>query len=256
MSSGFEGKVAIVTGATSGIGYEVALQLAGRRAKVVVAGRRIEKGEEAVAEIRRRGGEAVYVRTDVSDPVSVRELVERSVSHYGRLDLAFNNAGIPGTAMKRLAEQSDENWDEVIAVNLSGVWACMRHQIPQMLRNGGGAIVNNASYLGLAAAEYGVSPYVASKHGMIGLTRTAAVEYARQGIRVNAVCPGFTRTEMMGPALAAPDGAFAAFLDATVPMGRVAGPEEVAGAVLWLLGPEASYVTGHALVVDGGRLAK
>jgi NAD(P)-dependent dehydrogenase (short-subunit alcohol dehydrogenase family) len=221
-----------------------------------MADKRAGRGEQAVTEIRRCGGDAIFVGMDVTDAAAVQGLVERSVTHYGRLDLAFNNAGIPGEAMKPLAQQSEASWDEVIAVNLKGVWMCMRQQIPRMLQGGGGAIVNNASYLGLAGAEYGVSPYAASKHGVIGLTRTAAVEYARLGVRVNAVCPSFTRTEMMAPALAAPGGAFAAFVDAAVPMGRIAGPEEVAGAVLWLLGPEAGYVTGHALVVDGGRLAK
>jgi NAD(P)-dependent dehydrogenase (short-subunit alcohol dehydrogenase family) len=256
MNARFQGKVAIVTGATSGIGREVALRLAAEGAYVALAGRRRELGEDLVAQIRRSGGDAIYVHTDVSRSESIANLVTHLVKHYGGVDLAFNNAGIPGPPLTLTADHTEQVWDTVIATNLKSVWVCMKHEIPQMLKRGGGAIVNNASFLGLTGADFGASAYAASKHGIIGLTKSAAVEYARQCIRVNAVCPGMTRTEMMEPALSVPNSGLNAWVESAVPVGRVASVEEIASAVLWLLSAEASYVTGHALAVDGGILAR
>ncbi len=252
----FQGKVALVTGATSGIGRAAAVKLAARGAKVVVAGRRAQRGEDVVSEIRARGGEAIFVKADVTVRESVENLVAQAERHFGRLDLAFNNAGIPGDAFKLTADQSEESLDAVLETNLKGLWRCMKYEIPAMLKNGGGAIVNNSSDAGLCGSDLGISPYVASKHGVVGLTRAAAIEYARQGVRVNAVCPAVTRTEMLEPALRGPPEPLQAYIDAHIPLGRIAEADEVARAVLWLLSDEASFVTGQAVAVDGGALAK
>jgi A-factor type gamma-butyrolactone 1'-reductase (1S-forming) len=250
----FADKVAVVTGASSGIGKAAALEFAAAGAAVVVAARRSTLGEDVVAQIRSRGGEAWYVHTDVTRPESVEQLVRSALARYGRLDFAFNNAGIPGQILKPAAEHTEESWHDVIATNLTGVWLCMKHEIPAMLRGGGGVIVNNASDVGLTASDLGIAPYVASKHGVIGLTRSAAIDYARQGVRVNAVCPGMTYSEMLEPALRDP-GALDEWVNARVPMARIAEAVEIARAVLWLCSPASSFVTGHALAVDGGGLA-
>jgi A-factor type gamma-butyrolactone 1'-reductase (1S-forming) len=256
MNKRFSGKVALVTGATSGIGRETALQFAREGARVVLSGRREPKGRAVVSEIETAGGEALFVQTDVTDADSVRRLVDATVARFGRLDCAFNNAGIGGDTMRPTADHSQENWDNVIATNLTGVWLSMKAEISAMLRCGGGSIVNNSSGYGLVGSGIGHAPYAAAKHGVIGLTKSAAIEYATQGIRVNAVCPGWTHSEMVDPALVAMPEAFTAILKNEVPMQRIAAAVEIARAVLWLCSDEASYVTGHPLVVDGGAVAR
>jgi NAD(P)-dependent dehydrogenase (short-subunit alcohol dehydrogenase family) len=256
MDKRFSGKVALVTGATSGIGRETALQFARAGARVVVCGRREPQGRIVVSEIEASGGEALFVPTDVTDAKSVGRMVEATLARFGRLDCAFNNAGISGDSMKPTAEHSQENWDRVITTNLTGVWLSMKFEIAAMLQGGGGAIVNNSSGYGLVGSGIGHAPYSAAKHGVIGLTKSAAIDYATQGIRVNAVCPGWTHSEMVDPALAAMPDVFAALLKNDVPMQRIAAAAEIARAVLWLCSDEASYVTGHPLVVDGGVVAR
>jgi A-factor type gamma-butyrolactone 1'-reductase (1S-forming) len=252
----FKGKTVIVTGASSGIGRKTALAFAAEGANVALAARREAEGERVAEEIKAAGGNALFIKTDVSQSASVQALVDRTVATFGRLDCAFNNAGIGGDAMLPTADHSEANWDQVIAVNLTGTWLCMKHQIPAMLKSGGGAIVNNSSAYGLTASTVGHVPYAASKHGVIGLTKTAAVEYARNGLRVNAVCPGWTHSELVDPALEAFPEQLNTLIDQDVPMGRVADPMEIARAVLWLCSDEASFVTGHALSADGGWLAR
>lgn len=245
-------KVVLVTGGTSGIGRAAAKAFAMQGAIVVIAARREQQGASLVDELRSAGAEATFIPTDVADPVAIAGLFSKIADLHGRLDCAFNNAGIPGEALKHTADQSLETWNTVMDTNLRGVWLCMKYQIPLMQRAGGGAIVNNASYLGLVGGGYGVGPYVAAKHGVVGLTRAAALEYARQGIRVNAICPGYTRTEMMEPALKANAEGFMAYVDQKVPLGRVAQPEEIASLVVWLCSGASSYVTGQAIAADGG----
>lgn len=252
----FANKVVLVTGATSGIGRETALQFAREGAQVVLAGRREKEGQAVVQSIRADGGIATFVKTDVSQSADIAQLVARALDTYGRLDCAFNNAGIGGDAMKPTHEHAEENWDAVLNINLKSVWLCMKHEITAMLKTGGGAIVNNSSAYGLTASTVGHAPYCAAKHGVIGLTRTAAVEYAKLNLRVNAVCPGWTHSELVDPALEAFPDALGGLIANDVPMARVAHASEVARAVLWLCAAESSFVTGQALAVDGGWTAR
>jgi NAD(P)-dependent dehydrogenase (short-subunit alcohol dehydrogenase family) len=211
-----------------------------------------EGGQQTVHMITEQGGEAIFVRTDVSQAVEVQALISKAVETYGRLDCAHNNAGILG-GRALTAEYAEERWQQVIAVNLTGVWLCMKYEIVQMLPQGGGTIVNTASAAGLVGFP-STSAYVASKHGVVGLTKTAALEYAQQGIRVNCVCPGYIQTPMTAPGMEDPERM--ARIIAREPIGRVGAPEEVAEAVVWLCSDAASFVTGHTMTVDGGYVAQ
>ena len=253
MPGRLEGKVALVTGASSGIGRAAALAFSREGAKVVTADVDVEGGMETVRTIQDAGGEAVFVRSDVSKAAEVEALISKSVETYGRLDCAYNNAGIEGT-MGPTADCTEENWDRVIGTNLKGMWLCMKYEIPEMLTRGSGAIVNVSSIAGLVGIQ-GRPAYAASKHGVAGLTKAAALEYAQAGIRINAVCPGIIRTPMLERPLAQrPE--LEATLIAQVPVGRIGTPEEIAEAVVWLCSDAASFVTGHTMMVDGGYVAQ
>jgi NAD(P)-dependent dehydrogenase (short-subunit alcohol dehydrogenase family) len=254
MTGQCEGKVALVTGGASGIGRATALVFAKQGAKVVVADVSTQGGEETVRMIEDAGGEALFVKTDVSRTHDVEAMVSKTVETYGRLDHAFNNAGIEG-AQAPTAEYPKEAWDRVISINLTGVWLCMKYEIQQMLKQEGGTIVNMSSILGKVG--FANSPaYEASKHGVIGLTKAAALEYATAGIRVNAVCPGFIETPMLERAGILADPELREQIVNLHPVKRLGTPEEVAKAVLWLCSDAASFVTGHALLVDGGYVAQ
>ena len=253
MAKQFDGKVALVTGGASGIGRASALAFARAGAKVVVADVMVEGGRETVQQIEAADGAAIFVKTDVSQAAEVQALVDKTIEAYRRLDFALNNAGIEG-AMAPTADCTEENWDRTISINLKGIWLSMKYEIPQMLKQGGGAIVNMASVAGIVGFQ-GSPAYCASKGGVIQLTRTAALEYARAGIRVNAVCPGIIRTPMIERVVASQPEMEQA-LTAMEPVGRIAEPEEIAGAVVWLCSEAASFVTGHPLVVDGGLVAQ
>jgi len=253
MSKQFEGKVALVTGAASGIGRASALAFARAGAKTVVADVVVEGGEETVRMIKAAGGDALFVRTDVSKAAEVETLIQQVVETYGRLDYAHNNAGIEGEGAPT-ADCTEENWDRIININLKGVWLCMKYAIPQMLKHGGGAIVNTASVAGLVGVPGG-SAYSAAKGGVVQLTRTVALEYATAGIRVNAVCPGAIRTPMV-ERIVANRPEVEAVIIALEPIGRLGKPEEIAEAVVWLCSDAASFVTGVPLPVDGGWVAQ
>ena len=244
-----ENKVALVTGATSGIGKAAALALGIAGAKVVFSGRRDQEGEATAALIRDAGAECLFVRSDVSSEEDVKALIQKTIEAYGRLDCAFNNAGIDPPS-KPLHEQSIEDFDKLMAINVRGLFLCMKYEIQQMLSQGSGVIVNNSSIGGLIGFP-GVSPYIASKHAVIGLTRSAALDYAKQGIRINAVNPGFIATEMIDR-LVDQIGGTANDLASTVPMGRMGQAEEIAQAIVFLCSDAASYITGQPLIVDGG----
>ena len=249
MAGEFEGKVALVTGGSYGIGRAAAIAFARRGAKVVIADIDVKNGEETIRRIKEEGGEAIFVKTDVSQAKEVEALIKKTVETYGRLDCAFNNAGIHGEFISTV-DFSEEDWNQIIDVNLKSVWLCMKYEIPQMLTQGGGAIVNTSSAAGLVGAPSNPA-YPASKHGVVGMTKSTALEYARAGIRVNCVCPGPIRTGMHESLVAtSPDIVEA--MGNKVPMGRIGEPEEVVGAVMWLCSEAASFVTGHALPVDGG----
>ena len=248
-----KGKVAIVTGASAGIGRAAAFAMAREGANVVIADVDVARGEQVASDINNEGGTAVFVRTDVADDASVAALVAKTVERFGGLDLAFNNAGIEGTPAPT-AECTPENWQRTLAVNLTGVWSCMRHEIPRMLERGGGSIVNMSSVAGLVGFAT-IPAYTASKHGVAGLTKTAALEYAERGIRVNAVCPGVINTEMVERFTGGQPAAEAAMI-ATEPIGRLGLPEEIADAVVWLCSDRSSFVTGQAIAIDGGFVAR
>jgi len=253
MTRRFEGKSVLVTGAASGIGRETAIAFAREGARVVVSDTDPVAGESLVPVLREAGGEGLFVAADVSNERDVQRLVDAAVSAYGELDVAFNNAGIGGT-LGPIASMSVDEFDRVIAVNLRGVFLCMRAELGAMQRRGG-SIVNNASILGTVGFA-GAGAYVASKHGVVGLTRVAAIEYAALGIRVNCVCPGFIETPMLGRAGLLSDSAARAGIEAMHPLNRLGRSEEVASAVLFLASRESSFVTGHPLLVDGGYVAR
>ena len=248
----FKGKVAVITGGTSGIGRDAAILFAKQGAKVVVAGRREAEGKETLDLVRAAGGEGLFVKTDVSQTADVRGLVQKTVEKFGRVDVAFNNAGIEGK-WTSIVEQSEEDWDATIDINLKGVWLCLKYEIQQMLKQGGGgAIVNMASIAGLMGSA-GAATYCASKHGVIGLTKSAALETARNGIRVNVVCPAVIETPMGERVFGEP--AARKYALSLHPLGRFGTPMEIADAVVWMCSDHASFMTGQSLVLDGGFLA-
>jgi NAD(P)-dependent dehydrogenase (short-subunit alcohol dehydrogenase family) len=258
MAGQLAGKVMLVTGGASGIGRATALAGAREGAKLIVADMQEEGGHHTVHLITEKGGEAIFVQTDVTQATEVEALISKAVERYGRLDCAHNNAGISGLGIAGdhralTAEYPNERWHQVIAINLTGVWLCMKYELQQMLTQGGGVIVNTASVAGLVGLV-GNAAYVASKHGVVGLTRTAALEYAKQGIRVNCVCPGYIQTPMTAPRVQDPDRK--ALMIASEPVGRIGNPEEVAEAVVWLCSDAASFVTGHTMAIDGGYVAQ
>jgi NAD(P)-dependent dehydrogenase (short-subunit alcohol dehydrogenase family) len=251
MAKLFEGKVALVTGGASGIGRATALAFAREGAKVVVADMNAEGGEETVRLVQESGGEALCVRCDVSQASDVEGMVNKAVEVYGRLDCAFNNAGVG--VFKSVVECTEEDWDQTMSVNLKGVWLCMKYELLHMFKQGSGAIVNTASAAGLMATQ-GHAPYTASKHGVVGITKVAALDGAASGIRVNAVCPGGVLTPMLEPLLEA-EPQMKEFMKLMHPLRRIGNPEEIAAAVLWLCSDAASFVTGVAFPVDGGVVA-
>jgi len=248
----FQGKVAVVTGASSGIGKSVSELYAREGAAVILADINQELGEKTSEAIRRAGGKATFVRADVSNPADCENTVKRALDRYGRLDFACNNAGIGGE-QNPSADYSIEGWQKAIAVNLSGVFYCMKYEIPAMLNSGGGSIVNMASILGRVGFA-GAVGYVAAKHGVLGLTKTAAMEYAPQGIRVNVVGPGFISTPLIRELEDDPE--LKNMLISLHPIGRLGRPEEVAELVVWLSSDKASFITGAYLPVDGGYLTR
>ncbi|RCJ18579.1 short-chain dehydrogenase [Nostoc minutum NIES-26] len=254
----FTDKVILITGGNSGIGKATALAFAEEGAKVAIAGRRIKEGEETVNLIEKAGSSSIFIPTDITQETEVKNLINQTVKTFGRLDYAFNNAGTPGI-LKVNIDESEENWNQIINTNLKGVWLCMKYQIPEMCKNGGGAIVNNASIRGLIAAnstnyqenkpQHNIHFYCTSKHAVLGLTKSLAVQYAKDGIRINAVCPGTIITPMVMSALS----------EETInnygnqyPIKRLGTPEEIAQAVLWLCSDSSNFVIGHSLVLDGG----
>jgi NAD(P)-dependent dehydrogenase (short-subunit alcohol dehydrogenase family) len=250
----FEGKVALITGGGLGIGRATALAFARSGAKVAIGNRNVENGEETVALIEKAGGTALFQRTDVTAAKDVEALVARAVREYGALDCAFNNAGVL-SHLKTIPEESEDDFDRTLAVNVKGIWLALKYELTEMQKRGRGAIVNNASAVGVVGSGRGLASYVASKHAVVGLTKAAALENARLGIRVNVVAPGVIDTDM--------GAGFASDLKISMqefgrvhPVGRVGTPDEVANAVLWLCSSDASFVTGHTLMIDGGVTAQ
>lgn len=247
----FKDKVALVTGASFGIGRATALAFARRGANVVL----VDWVEDDTTSelIKELGSESMFIKCDVSKAYDVKAMIEKAIDRYGHIDFAHNNAGIEGI-QDNTVDCTEENWDKTIAVNLKGVWLCMKYEIPEMLKHGKGAIVNTSSVAGLIGYP-NLPAYVATKHGVIGLTKTAALEYALQNIRVNAVCPGAIKTAMMDR-LTGKDPAVEKQFESMEPVGRMGTAEEIAEAVVWLCSDAASFITGHSMAVDGGMVAQ
>jgi NAD(P)-dependent dehydrogenase (short-subunit alcohol dehydrogenase family) len=246
-------KVAIVTGGNSGIGRATAIALAREGAKVTVAARRASEGEETVRLVKEAGSDAIFVKTDVAIENDVRSLVEKTVDTYGKLDYAVNNAGI-GEKMTPLVEQTSEKFDQIMNTNVRGVWLSMKYEIPMLIKNGGGAIVNTSSGAGLVGFPQ-MPVYIASKHAVLGLTKSAALEYAKSGIRINAIAPGGVETDMLMQTVG-DDHQFLETFRSMHPIGRIGRPEEIANTIVWLLSDKASFVLGHTLLVDGGIVSR
>ena len=254
MAGSLAGKVALITGGASGIGRAAALAFAREGARLIVADMHEEGAQQTAHMITENGGEAMALQVDVTRAAAVEAMIAEAVDAYGRLDCAHNNAGILGAPFMRITEYTEDEWDRIIDVNMKGVWLCMKYEIPHMMQQGGGAIVNTASAAGLiGSAAFPI--YDASKHGVVGLTKSAALQYAKRGIRVNAVCPGVIETPMVAAGIEA-NPRFEQGAIAANPSGRLGHPEEVAEAVAWLCSDAASFVTGHAMSVDGGLLAQ
>lgn len=252
MTAELKGKVSLITGGTSGIGRDSAVLFAKAGAKVVVTGRREADGKETVDLVRAAGGDALFLKSDVSKAADVEMIVQKTVEKFGRLDVAFNNAGIEGNWVP-IVEQSEADWDRVIDINLKGVWLCLKYELRQMIKQGGGGtIVNMSSVAGLMGSQ-GAATYVASKHGVLGLTKTAALENAGHGIRVNAVCPAVIETAMAERAFADPQ--VNKFVRSQHALGRFGRVDEISEAVLWMCSDLSSFMTGQFLVLDGGLLA-
>jgi NAD(P)-dependent dehydrogenase (short-subunit alcohol dehydrogenase family) len=250
--SSFVGKVALITGGNAGIGRATAIEFAKHGAKVVITGRREKEGHEVIAEIKAIGGDAIFAKTDVSKESDVKAMIAQTLETFGRLDFAFNNAGVEET-LTPLSNQTEETYEQIMDINVKGVWLSLKHEIPAMLKTGGGAIVNNSSIGGLVG--FAMAPvYVASKHAVIGLTKAAALEYAKQNVRVNAVAPGTIETRMFLEVTRSPE--IRQMLESATPIGRVGQPEEIAGAVVWLCSDGASFITGQTLAIDGGYTAQ
>ena len=244
----FAGKVALVTGGSSGIGRATAINFGEQGAKVVVAARREKEGNETADMIRKAGGEATFIQTDVRIASQVENMVNQTIKKYGRLDIAFNNAGVGGI-MARMVRTTEEIFDEVVDTNFKGVWLSMKYEIPVMQKQGGGVIINNASIAGVSTAER-LAVYSGSKHAVVAISKAAATEYGRDNIRVVAICPGWIKTRMTEELRAQKDAD--AMIQSNVPLKRIGEPEEVAETVIWLASDAASYVSGGAFIISGG----
>lgn len=247
----FDNKIVLITGASSGIGEAAAYAFGREGAKVFLVARRKERGEAVAQRIQNEGGTAVFHQADMADRTQIGAMVAACIAEFGGLDVAFNNAGIDGAFNVNIPDHPEDVWDDLLAINLTGVWFCMRHQIPAMLERGGGAIVNMASMAGVKGFP-GSSGYAASKFGVVGITKAAALEYADQGIRVNAVCPAVIRSEMADRVFGTDEADNEAQAASWHPIGRIGEPEEVADVVLWLASDDASFVTAETIQIDGG----
>jgi NAD(P)-dependent dehydrogenase (short-subunit alcohol dehydrogenase family) len=252
----FEGKVALVTGASSGLGAAASLQFAREGARVVIAARRTDQGEAVLRQIEALGGEGLFVRTDVTKATDIQAMVQATLARFGRLDCAINNAGIAGPVRTPVADVEEAQWDALMNVNLKGVWLCMKYEIPAMLAQGAGAIVNISSIYGFKASEIGHAPYCVSKFGVVGLTKSAAVDYGQRGVRINAVAPGFTRSEMVNPDAPGAADRYKLLAARHSAMSRLGESEETANAITWLCSDAARFVNGAVLAVDGGETAR
>ena len=251
-----DGSVIIVTGASSGLGEATARRCAEEGARVVLAARREDKGKAVVQQIEAAGGEAIFVRTDVTVRADVEALIEKAVGTYGRLDGAVNNAGVTGPVMTPIADVEDDQWDELMNTNLRSVFLCMKHEIPAMLRHGSGSIVNMSSIYGATGSDVGHAPYAASKHAIIGLTKSAAIDYADRGIRVNAVAPGYTHSEIVDYYIEEAPELVDNLVRRHSAMNRVGNASEVAATIAWLCSSDSSFLNGAVLTIDGGTTTR
>lgn len=254
--SEFEGKVILITGATSGLGATAAVSLAGKGAKVAITGRREEQGRAVLDRIEAAGGEGLFVKADITVRADVQAMVAKTVDRFGRLDGAVNNAGVVRSALTAVADITEENWLATIATNLTAVFMSMKFEIPALLASDGGSIVNIASMAGLLGSDIGGADYAASKHGVVGLTRTAAIDYGQQGIRINALCPAYCHSEMVDPFVEAMPDLFAKVFSRHSAMNRLGESQEVADAIEWLLSARSSFVNGAAIPLDGGETTR
>lgn len=251
--SGFENKVILITGATSGLGATAAISLAGQGAKVAITGRREEQGQAVLKQMQDAGGEGLFIKADVTVRVDVEAMVARTVDRFGRLDGAVNNAGVTGGVFTPVADFTDDDWSSAIDTNLTGVFMSMRAQIPAMVASGGGSIINISSIYGTVGGDIGNCSYVASKWGVIGLTKTAAIDYAHQGIRVNAICPGYCHSEMVDPYAEAEPALFEKLLERYTSSGQIGESHVIADAIEFLLSDKSSFISGAAIPVQGGE---